>query len=85
MKDTAWTSTRPTAQMRADFFTPWAHDRGRQTTFFEVVDADPRWHPLADRDIEREYLELTGRSLVEGLVLLEEQVDAARIRKLAAL
>ena len=56
----------PTETMRRDFFTPWAHDRGRQTCFFEVPGADHRWHPLADRDIEAELITLTGKNLIEA-------------------
>ena len=69
---TGWNHPRPTTQMRADYFTPWAHDRGRQTAFGEIPGADHRWHPLADRDIEGELLALTGKTLIEAeLDLLE--------------
>ena len=81
----AWNSPRPTDRMRADYFTPWAHDRGRQTAFGELPGTDPAWHPLAERDIRNEYLLLTGRSLEEGLALLEEELETARIQRLASL
>ena len=58
--------------MRRDFFTPWQYDRGRQTTFGEIPNADPAWHPLADRNIELELIALTGKTLIEAeLDLLE--------------
>ena len=80
-----WNSPRPTAAMRQDYFTPWAHDRGRQTCFSEVPDADERWHPLYDRDIRREYEELTGKDFDYILLDIEERTEAARIRRLASL
>ena len=62
----------PTPTMRRDLFTPWAHDRGRQTCFSELPGADERWHPLHNRDIEAELIALTGKTLIEAeLDLLE--------------
>ena len=69
---TGWNHPRPTDTMRRDYFTPWAHDRGRQTEFAELPGTDPRWHPLADRNIEAELIALTGKTLIEAeLDLLE--------------
>ena len=80
-----WNSPRPTDQMRADYFTPWQYERGRQTCFSEVPGADERWHPLHDRDIRREYEELTGKDFDYILLDLEERTETARIQRLVNL
>ena len=65
--------------MRQQVLTPWAAERGRQMYLAEAPDAtDPAWHPLWGRDIRREYTELTGRSLEEGLALLEWELEQKR-------
>ena len=66
----------PTPTMRQDFITPWARDRGRQTCFSELPNADERWHPLADRDIEAELIALTGKNLIEAELDLIEAWQA---------
>ena len=80
-----WNHPRPTDTMRRDFFAPWQHDRGRQLAFIEVPGADERWHPLADRNIRREYEELTGKDFDHILLDIEERTETARIRRLANL
>ena len=71
----------PTEAMRQAWIAPWKAERGLQLRLAEGQNSDDPWHPLYGRNIRMEYLSLTGRTLEEGLALLEEQLEQKARRK----